>query len=406
MSRTKSLWLIAGAALSMGTAAMAQNTLDQSRAYSNELMADAAGRTSALAQGTRNFTVDVHGFTQIRYIWTHVEDEDVGNEEDDDSAIGFQMARTRLSVSGNIIDENWGYFIQFGFDAPEEGSATLLDAYGTYRMENGWNVMFGQFKLPFLREELVSAKHQLAWERSPMNESFTLDRAQGIQFGFEGDATRFMAAFSDGAGTANTDYTSGAEADFALTGRLEFKWAGDWRQFRDFTSFQNSDFAGMVGVAGHYQSGGETLGTTDADLWALTADVSVEGNGWNVFAAGVYTNSEPEGGEDTNNWAGLIQGGFFVSPQTEIFARLDVLVPDDDIDDSDEFTTITAGLNYYVVPESHAAKLTAGVIYFLDEPGAATSVVPGGGGNSTLIPLLASDEDGQFSIVGQFQLVF
>jgi phosphate-selective porin OprO and OprP len=403
MSRTKSLWLIAGAALSMGAAALAQNSLDQSRAYTNELMADAAGRTSALAQGTRNFTVDVHGFTQFRYIWT---ERDEGFGEEDDTALGFQAARTRLSVSGNIIDENWGYFIQFGFDAPEEGTATLLDAYGTYRMENGWNLMFGQFKLPFLREELVSEKHQLAWDRSAMNYAFTLDRGQGIQFGFEGDQVRFMAAFSDGANTDNTDYTSGAEADFGITGRLEFKWAGDWRQFRDFTSFQNSDFAGMVGVAGHYQSGGDTLNTMDVQAWALTADVSVEGNGWNVFAAGVYTNVDPDVGDDTNNWAWLIQGGFFVSPQLEIFARFDMLIPDDDFEDADEFSALTAGINYYLVPESHAAKFTAGFIYLFDDPGNAAAVTPGGGANNTLVPILADQGDGQFSIVGQFQLVF
>jgi len=402
MSRTKSLWLIAGAALSLGGAAVAQNSLDNSRAYSNELLADAAGRTSALAQDERTFSVDVHGYTQFRYIYTHLEDEDEGTGDDDDSALGFQMARTRLSVSGNIINENWGYFIQFGFDR-DSGSASLLDAYGTYKMENGWNIMFGQFKLPFLREELVSSKYQLAWDRSPTNETFNQGRSQGIQAGFEGDAWRFMAAFSDGFMTANTDYISGAEADFALTARFEYKWAGAWEQFRDFTSFPNSDFAGMFGVAGHYQTGGETLNTVDADSWALTADVSVEGNGWNVYAAGVYTNSEPEGGEDRNDWGWVLQGGFFVAPQLEIFARADMVLPDDEDggeDGDDEFTSITAGINYYVVPESHAAKFTAGFIYFLDE---ANNGIVGAG---TQTPLLSSSEDGQFSIVGQFQLVF
>jgi len=397
MSRTKSLWLIAGAAASLGSAALAQNTLDQTRASSMDLLADAAGRTSALAQDARTFSVDVHGYTQFRYIYTHVEDSDSSSSEDDDAAVGFQTTRTRISVSGNIINEDWGYYVQFGFDR-DGGSAELLDAYGTYKMENGWNVMFGQFKLPLLREELVSSKYQLAWDRSPLNETYNQGRSQGIQFGFESDATRFMAAFSDGIATANTDYTSGAEADFALTGRFEYKWAGAWEQFRDFTSFPNSDFAGMFGVAGHYQTGGETIGTADVDAWLLTADVSIEGNGWNVFAAGLYANTEPEGGEDRTDWGILVQGGFFVAPQLEIFGRVDFISPEDDLD-LDEFTTITAGINYYIVPESHVAKFTAGFIYFMDEADGIVS-------DSTLIPIIASDEDGQFSILGQFQLVF
>jgi hypothetical protein len=397
MSRTKSICLIAGAAMSLGGTALAQSTLDTSRAQSNELLADAAGRT--LAQDGRAFTVDVHGYTQFRYIYTHVEDSDTSEAEDDDAAVGFQTTRTRLSVSGNIINEDWGYFVQFGFGR-DGGAAELLDAYGTYQMENGWNVMFGQFKLPFMREELVSSKYQLAWDRSPMNETFNQDRSQGVQFGFEGDAMRFMAAFSDGFATLNSDYLSAAEADFALTGRFEYKWAGDWKQFRDFTSFPNSDFAGMFGVAGHYQTGGETIGTSDADIWLITGDVSLEGNGWNAFASAVYNNFEPEGGDSTNNWGFVIQGGIFVAPQFEIFGRFDMTFPDDDFENADEFSTITAGVNYYVVPESHAAKFTAGVIYFLDEPG--TSIVS----ESTTIPLIGTDEDGQFSILGQFQLVF
>lgn len=396
MSR-KSLWLIAGAAMSMSSAALAQNTLDQNRAYSSELLADAAGRTSALAQGARTFSVDVHGYTQFRYIYTSADD---AAGSDDDAAVGFQAARTRLSVSGNIISEDWGYFVQFGWGP--EGQTELLDAYGTYRMENGWNVMFGQFKLPFLREELVSSKYQLAWDRSPTNSEFNQGRSQGIQFGFEGDQMRFMGAFSDGFMTANTDYISGAEADFAVTARGEFKWAGDWRQFRDFTSFPNSDFAGMAGVAAHYQTGGETAGTVELDAWAITADVSVEGNGWNVFAAAVYRNIEPDASDDVTDFAALVQGGIFVAPQMEIFGRFDMLFPDDDRAGDENFSTLTAGLNYYVVPESHAAKLTAGLIYFLEDP-ADSDLAPVG---NTLIPMLGSSSDGQWSIVGQFQLVF
>jgi phosphate-selective porin OprO and OprP len=398
MSR-KSLWLIAGAAMSLSSAALAQNTLDQTRAYSTELLADAAGRTSALAQGARTFSVDVHGYTQFRYIYTSA---DNAEGSDDDAAIGFQAARTRLSVSGNIISEDWGYFVQFGWGP--EGQTELLDAYGTYRMENGWNVMFGQFKLPFLREELVSSKYQLAWDRSPMNEAFNQDRSQGIQFGFEGDSMRFMAAFSDGFGTANTDYISGAEADFAVTARGEFKWAGDWRQFRDFTSFPNSDFAGMAGVAAHYQTGGETANTFEADAWAITGDVSVEGNGWNVFAAAVYRDIDVDGGFDGSDWAFMVQGGIFVAPQFEIFGRFDMIFPDGDRAGDNEFSSITAGVNYYVVPESHAAKFTAGVIYFLDDPADTDGDLTNVG--NTLIPILSSSDDGQFSIVGQFQLVF
>ena len=392
------------AVLAFAPAAAAQtppaNPADNGRAYSAELLADAAGRSSA--QAAAAFAVNVHGYTQFRYIWTHLDDDAL----EDDTAIGFQASRTRLLISGNILSEQWSYLIQFGFDGigGDTAPATLLDAYGAYRMESGWTVTLGQFRIPFLREELVTEPNQLAIERSPTNFAFNQGRSQAVQLGFgggEGEALRFAGAFSDGFRAANTDYISAAESDWALTARLEWKWAGDWRQFRDFTSFPNSDFAGMLGIAGHYQQGGDTANTADADLWGATVDASIEGNGWNLFAAAMALDTDPAGGESATDYGWLVQGGLFIAPQAELFARYDMTLPDDDRTTlDDDFSTITAGLNYYLLPESHAAKLTGQVIYFLDSP--SQSIAP----TSTRIPLLASDEDGQWSILGQVQLVF
>jgi hypothetical protein len=395
--RIASLAAVAGLALAIPASGQQP---DRSRAYSSELIADAAGRTSALAQDPRAFTVNVNGYTQFRYIWTSLDDDDL----EEDNVVGFQMARTRVQFSGNVINENWGYFIMVardGVGGDAAGTARLLDAYGTYRMENGWNLMFGQFKLPLTREELVPDTRQLTAERSPTGHLFTQGWSQGVQLGFEGEAFRFAAAFSDGLQTRNTDYTSEAEADFGLTARLEWKWAGEWKQFRDFTSFPNSDYAGMLGVAGHYQSGGDTLGTEDASVWFLTADASMEGNGWNLFGAVHAVHTDPDAGDDFTDFAWLIQGGFFVAPQWEIFARFDMIIPDGDRDEFDDtFSTLTAGVTHYFVPESHTAKFTAQVIYFFDNHN--ESMAPLG----TRIPLIATGEDGQFSILGQVQLVF
>jgi hypothetical protein len=388
------LW-IAGAALGLGASAFGQNSLDQSRSYSNELLADAAGRTSALAETPRTFTVDVHGFLQFRYLWTQLDDDDL----DDDTATGFQTTRTVLTVSGNVINENWGYFVRFNFD--QEGGALLEDAYGTYKMDNGWNLMWGQFKLPILREELVDDKFQLTADRSAMNSVFSQGRSQGVQIGYEGEGFRFMGAFSDGIRSQNTDYTSGAEADFGFTGRVEWKWAGDWKQARDMTSFPGADYFGMIGGAVHYQTGGDTVGTADADLWMVTLDGTMEGAGWNVYAAGVVSSTDPATGSDFQDMGFIIQGGFFVAPQWELFGRFDMTLPDDDRTGSDQdFSAITLGVNHYVVPESHVAKATIELIYFMDNP--SESIV----GTSTTTPLLPTDSDSQWSLLGQFQLVF
>jgi hypothetical protein len=402
MSLTKRLCLIAGAAVSLAGAASAQSTLDQSRAYAAQLAADAQGRTSSLAQRGQDFTVNVHGYEQFRYNWNHRDDEALDKE----NTIGFQNARTRVNLSGNIGTENWGYFIQFGTGDPESGSLFLEDAYGTYKMEGGWNLRFGQFKLPLYREELVGDTYQLFADRSVTNSAFSQMRSQGLQFEYEADTFRFYGAFSDGLRTANTDFNSASEADWALTARGEFKWNGAWRQANDFTSFQNSDYFGMVGVAAHWQSGGDTGAgtfgtTTDVDVWALTADVSVEGNGWNAFGAILWQHVDPSTGTDFDDWAVQLQGGIFLNAQWELVGGFDIVLPDGDRSGDDEFSTIRVGFNHYFIPESHAAKLTIDLSYFLDNP-SNSEIVP----TSTLTGLLPTDEDSQFNLRGQIQLLF
>jgi hypothetical protein len=384
--------------MSLSSVALAQSTnLDQGRALDRDLMADAAGRTNSLAQGDREFTVNLHGYTQFRYNINQRDDEAL----DEDLTIGFQNARTAINLSGNIANENWGYFIQFLFsDAQGGGSAELQDAYATYRAGNGWRWTFGQFKLPLFREEYVGDQYLLFADRSVNNSVFNQSRSQGIMVDFETDNIQFFGAFSDGLGTANTDFNSGAEADWAATARLNYKFAGAWKQARDFTSFQNSDYFGMVGVAGHYQDGGETFATTDARRIDATIDASIEGNGWNVFAAGMWNNMEPEVGDDTDTFGFIIQGGVFVAPQWEIIGSFDMVLPDDDETDADEFSTIRVGFNYYMVPDSHALKATVDFSYFLDNP--SESIVPA----STLTGLLNSDEDGQWNLRAQLQWLF
>jgi hypothetical protein len=400
--RRRSVLLIAG--LAAAEPALAQTDgqlLDQSRAYASELVADAGGRTSGLAQKDGDFSVNVHGYEQFRYNWNHRDDSNVDGNGNNNT-IGFQNARTRLNFSGNIGNENWGYFIQFGFGDPQGGSAFLEDAYGTFKMENGWAFKFGQFKLPLFREELVGDQYQLFADRSVVNSTFTQGRSQGIQLSYEADSWRFFGAFSDGLSTLNTDFTSASEADWALTGRVEWKWAGAWKQFNDFTSFQNSEFAGMLGFAGHIQNGGDTVNTADVLNSDLTLDVSVEGNGWNLFAAGIWSHTDPSRSRTLDDFCFQIQGGLFLNPTWELIAGYDFVRPDNRLGilNSENFSTVRFGVNHYFIPESHAAKLTVDVSWFLNKQD--QSIVP----VNTQTGLLASDKDSQFNIRGQIQLMF
>ncbi len=391
-----------GLAILLALPALGQTSPDAERSYAADLLADAGTRTSTLGAAA-DPVVKTGGYIVFRYN-VNSRDDVPGAE---DTTVGFHLAKTKVNVSGSISDE-LSYYVLLSA-SQSTGAVSLQDAHVTWKLDDTWKLKWGQFKLPLLREETTSDTRGLAAERSVMNAEFTQSRSQAVQLSTEGESFRFLAAFSDGLGTLNTDFTSMAEADWAVTARGEYMWAGEWSRFNDFTSWRGSDFAGMAGVAGHYQTGGDTFATSDMDLWELTADASVEGDGWNAFVAGVWRHTDPVGGGmDIDDFGLLAQAGVFVSETWEVFVRWDTVFADDNnppisippFVPPDDFSTITAGFNHYILPESHAAKLTFDVQYFLD--GQAASIVS----PSTLTGVLADGSDGQWTARLQFQLVF
>src|SRR5690606_7815742 len=113
-------------------------------------------------------------------------------------------------------------------------------------MKDEAELKFGQFKSPFLYEELVSSGSQPLVDRSFTHSYFSQGRSQGISFiyaGNEEDDYRVEANFSDGFNSANTGFASPMEADFAIGGRFDYKVSGAWSDFKDFTSTQGQEQA-------------------------------------------------------------------------------------------------------------------------------------------------------------------
>lgn len=402
------------AALAGGLAAapaLAQSEgFDLEGAYHAELLADAGARASLLDgdtvpassgwangrffMGSGDNVLNIGGFVQTRYLANFRDDQPDNN----DFTHGFQLRRTRLIASGNVWDKRLTFQVQGDF-ARNTGTFTLLDAYARYQWDSGWSMRMGQYKLPLLREELVGDPTQLTVERSLVNVVFTQNRSQGIEVGYQQKEFRAMFDLSDGLNTLNTDFNSAAEADFAATLRGEWLFTGDeFKRFDDNTSWQDSTFAGMLGAAVHYQTGGETGGTVDTDIAEATIDCSLEGNGWNAFVEGVWRNTDPAAGDSRDDFGFVAQGGVFVTNQLELFARYDVVIPDV----GDNFNTATAGLNYYISPRSHAVKFTGDIVYYFDDTASAGLV----GATNTGVNLLPEGDDGEVALRLQMLFIF
>lgn len=388
---------------------------DETRALVAEMLAESEQRSSyaSLPGWDMASTVEVTGAIQFRYIANFRDEDDVdddgvpANQDDFDS--GFQFASTELMFGGTVgEDDMFGYYVQALVDP--EGVFRLDDAWISYDLGNNWTLQMGQIAVPFWRELLIDDVYQLAVDRSLLFANTGPILTQGLSFIYQDDTVRGWLQFSDGIGGQNTTFTNnattpffnpgGGESDYAITGRLEYKGAGTWDQFEDFTSPAGGEFAWLIGGAVVFE-GGEPANDDEYQGLAWTLDASLEGDGWNAYAAYVGFYTDVDGMDETTDHGLLVQGGFFIPDSDwELFARYDGIFADSERENDDAFNTITAGANYYI--HGHAAKFTADVQWSLDAATDSDLVST----NLDRFGFVGDDDENEIAVRLQMQLMF
>lgn len=343
---------------------------------------------------------------QVRYSYNQIGSESttIAGMPDSDVTLGFTNRRTKLGFEAKVTDDITGA-VKFAF-SQSSGAAILEDSYLKWKLSDTVTIRAGQYKIALLREENISSTRQLATDRTSVNELFNQDFNQAIEIAVTEDNWRFIGSINEGFRTRNTFYTSSREADFAITGRGELKFGeAGWSKYKQFTSFRGAQSGLMLGGALHYQVMGNTNPSTtpDTSMTTGTIDASVLGDGWNLYGAGVWRTTD-NGVSSLTDSGYILQGGFFVSDQNELFARWDIITPSDEnpvvagTSGTNEFNVFTFGWNHYMIPESHAAKFTLEAQVY---PDATTDSIVSIRGN------IQPDSTGdQFAITAQFQILF
>lgn len=389
------------------------------RAIVGDVLADSASRDSLsgdaatagydkskgffLASADGNYTLGIKGDMQFRWAYnsrnigaaTAAQGSPASSASPD--TWGFEFRRVRLTFFGNVIDPSWTYEVKLAYNrnAVSSNNGFLDDAFIGKDLGDGWSLRVGQFKPPFLREELVSAVAQLAVERSLVNDVFSAGRSQGLRLawqdeqfkveGFYGDALRANATApyaitSGGIGALNAGGALGVAAsqntgfnanqsDYAFAARAEWKPLGEWKQFRDMQSYRGEGQGFLLGLAGYAQQLEPVLSANGASpdvILSATADASIDFGGANIFAYGVYRNvslQSPQsvrgGGsnDELNQWGAVIQGGYFVTDDIEAFARYEIGDSDDDqyrtqatslLASGQDLSVVTVGMNWWL----------------------------------------------------------
>ena len=425
---------VTGAALilaGLSGTALGQEGLDLDRAYASQLRSDAETRSSLLGN-TNSANVNIEVMTQFRYMYNSRDELTPGALGDDDTTMGFDTPRTQVRLSGSVTDDI-SALVVFDFGAAEngtaQGTANLLVAQGAWSLNDNWAMLFGQWHNPVMGSETFAPEHTLAVDKSFTNEFFQVGYTQGVAFAYSGDQFKFVGAFSDGAeyitnysSVSNSAFNAAGENDFGITGRFDWLVEGTWDQFADQTSWRGSNYGVKIGAGAHWQTQGDTndsgagsgslpAGHDSTEVTFWTVDAQVEGDGWNAFAQYVGHDVDIEATTNLNytNHGFIAQGGVFVSDQVELFGRYDVVMLDDVLvlaGTSDNYQSITAGMNYYFVPESHAAKFTLDAVFAIDESVNMDLIFGGAGSNDPSATGLLGLSDSEFLLRGQLTLVF
>ena len=411
--------------------ALGQSGLDLDRAYASELRSDAQTRSSLLGSNNgANLNVEV--MTQFRYTFNSRDEFAAGALGDSDTTVGFSTPRSQIRMSGAVEGTDLSGLVIFDFGAAENGTASgtanLLVAQAAWGLDDNWTLLFGQWHDPVLGSENFAAEHTLAADKSFTNEFFQVGYTQGVAVAYGSDNFKFVGAIDDGAeyitnyGTvSNSPFNGAGEADFGITGRFDWLIEGTWDQFADATSWRGSNYGVKIGGGAHWQkqgdtnpsdnSGGVILGYEDTTVTFWTVDAQVEGDGWNFFAEYVGHKVEINATTDVEytNHGFIAQGGYFFNDQWEGFARYDIIMLDDVLvaaGTADNFQSVTAGFNYYFVPESHAAKFTLDATFTLDESTNMDAIFGGVGSIDPSATGILGLSDSEFAIRGQMTLVY
>jgi len=364
-----------------------------------------------LASPDGNFSLKLSGQLQVRYVLNSRKGNTrLGPLNPPNTQWGFENRRTKLSFSGNVFDKSWTYKVKGAFSRAG-GNFFLEDGYVQKKLDGGLAIKIGQFKAPWMREELVSSSKQLTVDRSIVNGYFKQGYSQGAQLGYEAESFRAWVWTGDGIGSRgfgparfnsqNTNWDRTATS-YSFAGRAEFKISGDWSQFKDFSSTRGSDSGMMAGVAAVTQRANENL-SADVDgtkVYGITGDLTWDMSGASLFVSGVWTNVDsPNAGGDSNPWGVTIQGGYFVTESVEAFVRYEYM----DFDPSTrtkvaQYDGFTVGGNWFI---NSGVKFSADFSYNFASLAAGAFVASSAGFRAD-----EPGEDGQWAIRAQLQLLF
>ena len=252
----------------------------------------------------------------------------------------FSLVRVRPTFSGHAFGPEWSYFLEFDLAT---GAAALFDAYVNWSHSEAFNLMVGQFRVPFSREFLTRPQHLQFVNRSLLHTAINGHSVPvpGREVGASiwGSVADEMVdyhlavtnGFANGAGAATaqgTRTTPTGDIDFRYTGRAVFHLMGNHGYW--YSDMERSDEPNVAFGAGfNYNRIDLNADGSYDNTFGLTGDIIVAMSGFSAaFEYHFYRTDIASGGATANHQSLNFQTGYFLNDCAEVAARFAWLEPD------------------------------------------------------------------------------
>lgn len=318
----------------------------------------------------------------------------IANFEDGESAeSNFLVRRARLKFNGFAFSPKLKYKLELGLSNRDISGASpytsnspryILDAVIKYNFAPGFELWFGQTKLPGNRERVISSGNLQQVDRSLLNSRFNIDRDLGIQLRHKwnvSDNFIIKEIFSIAQGEGR-NITTGNLGGHQYTGRVEFLPLGNFISKGDYSgSDQKREEKPKLAIGVTYDHNNNAVknrsnqgsymetdnGFFETNINTLFVDFMFKHNGFSLM--GEYADRDADDATyvdvegDTQAvqvGTGLnLQAGYLLPSNWEVSGRYTNIELDKNITGKDAENQYTFGVSRYIV--GHKLKIQSDV---------------------------------------------
>jgi phosphate-selective porin OprO and OprP len=272
----------------------------------------------------------------------------------------FRIRRAKTTFEGWFWKPELYYQVQLSWAGPEEGVTTqtpLEDLYINWdaSRKGTFEIRFGQYKVPFGRQQMTTSSRLQFVDRSLLAGEFTPGRDIGIEFlGLvAGKKLEYHAGIFNGNAASRNANDNGK---FRYVARLSFQPLGEVPYAEcDFETkdkpllalaaqVQNNNLYGATAALG-------PNGPTDLNTTSLGGDLVFLYRGLSVFGEYYHRNRKPETGATFHSDGYNLQAGYFLKRnKVEVAFRYAAWDPTDLVA-GDDLSEVGGSLNYYVLEQ-------------------------------------------------------